>query len=148
VYKSCAEVKKNKHSARSGYYTINVRGKHRRVYCDMEGFGGGWTLVVSISASNNNHLQTAENNCSDSLLCVKHSTSNIASRKLSDQDIIALASDEGTFRVDKLGSSPCTAFYQVMTSCRIGLPVSEPRLHVIFEIQMTLTMLDFMTVSN
>ncbi|KAK3752982.1 hypothetical protein QZH41_016290, partial [Actinostola sp. cb2023] len=113
TYKSCAEIKKKKLCAKSGYHTINVRGKKRKVYCDMEGFGGGWTLVVSISASNNNHLQTVVNNCSDSLLCVKHSASNIASRKLSDQDIIALASDEGTFRVDKLGASPCTAFYQL-----------------------------------
>lgn len=58
--------------------------------------GGGWSLVVSISNTNNDHLQSTENNCNDSFLCVPYSNSDIVARKLSDEDIVALASTEGT----------------------------------------------------
>lgn len=50
---------------------------------------------MSVSGNDNNHLQTKEHNCESPDLCVKYSTSNMPSRKLSDQDIIALASNEG-----------------------------------------------------
>ncbi|XP_020896516.2 uncharacterized protein LOC110235400 [Exaiptasia diaphana] len=112
--RSCAEIKqRNPSNTVSGYYTVFVRGQQRQVYCDMENFGGGWSLVVSINASNNDHLQTIENNCKDSFLCVPHSKSNVEGRKMSDEDIIALASTEGTFRFDRFGSTPGTSFYQL-----------------------------------
>ena len=57
--------------------------------------GGGWTLVVSISSKNNNHLQRNSNNCLNSVLCVPAHESVIKARKLSDEDIHKLALAEG-----------------------------------------------------
>ena len=57
--------------------------------------GGGWTLVVSISSKNNDHLQRKVNNCANSILCVPFAEQNIIARKLSDEDIHKLAQTEG-----------------------------------------------------
>ena len=57
--------------------------------------GGGWTLVVSISSKNNDHLQGNSNNCLNSVLCVPAHESVITARKLGDADIHKLAMDEG-----------------------------------------------------
>ena len=57
--------------------------------------GGGWTLAVSISSKNNDHLQKNSNNCLNSVLCVPGNNSVITARKLSDEDIHKLAMAEG-----------------------------------------------------
>ena len=62
--------------------------------------GGGWTLVVSISSENNDHLQRNANNCLNSILCVPLAdNNNITGRKLSDEDIGKLAHTEGKARL-------------------------------------------------
>ena len=57
--------------------------------------GGGWTLVVSISSKNNDHIQKNANNCLNSILCVPLAENNTTGRKLSDEDIHRLAQTEG-----------------------------------------------------
>ena len=57
--------------------------------------GGGWTLAVSISAKNNDHLQSAAN-CLNSVLCVPFTHKN-QGRKLSDSDIHEVAKEEGEY---------------------------------------------------
>ncbi|KAJ7372443.1 hypothetical protein OS493_018949 [Desmophyllum pertusum] len=56
-FKSCSEIRKEFPSAQSGYYWVIIEHRDSQVYCDMDNFDGGWTLVVSISSTNNDHLQ-------------------------------------------------------------------------------------------
>ena len=58
--------------------------------------GGGWTLAVSISSKNNDHLQSDANNCLNSVLCVPFMDKN-QGRKLSDSDIHEVAKEEGEY---------------------------------------------------
>ncbi|XP_032241985.1 uncharacterized protein LOC116620312 [Nematostella vectensis] len=114
---SCYQLKKSNPLLKSGYYDVIVKGKKRNVYCDMDNFGGGWSLVVSISKSSHAHLQSSEIDCQDVLKCVPFPESPFPAKKLSDEDIRALASDgEGTFRVDVV-NGPATnnfsIFYQI-----------------------------------
>lgn len=45
---SCKELKNRSSSIPSGNYTITtVSGNDIAVYCDMDSYGGGWTLIVS-----------------------------------------------------------------------------------------------------
>ncbi|KAJ7372458.1 hypothetical protein OS493_018965 [Desmophyllum pertusum] len=113
-FKSCAEIHQEWPQVESGYYWVKIGNRDAQVYCDMENHGGGWTLAVSISSKNNDHLQREANNCSNSILCVPFTEKNIIARKLSDEDIHKLAQTEGTFRVDmwKTGNKD-TAFYQI-----------------------------------
>ncbi|XP_048586954.1 uncharacterized protein LOC116604763 [Nematostella vectensis] len=98
---SCADLKSARASVPSGYYPFKLPFGGRIVaYCDMERFGGGWTLAVGISSTDNNHLQRLEYNCMDEQLCVPFTNATITARKLSDADIHQLAQREGTFRVD------------------------------------------------
>ena len=62
--------------------------------------GGGWTLVVSISSKNIDHLQRNANNCLNSILCVPFNNTNLSARKLSDEDIHKLAQSEGRVIAD------------------------------------------------
>ncbi|XP_048588546.1 uncharacterized protein LOC116618287 [Nematostella vectensis] len=101
---SCAAYLKYDPSLKSGYYWISIRRKKRRVYCDMERFGGGWTLVVTINALNNDHLQRAENNCADSVTCVTLIETDIPGRKLSDEDIHEIVGVDGVFLVEPVSS--------------------------------------------
>ncbi|PFX15621.1 hypothetical protein AWC38_SpisGene20154 [Stylophora pistillata] len=57
---------------------------------------GGWTLVVSISSQNNDHLQSAPNSCLNSLAFVPL-TEQDQGRKLSDSDIHELPRTEGKY---------------------------------------------------
>jgi len=57
--------------------------------------GGGWSLVVSISGSDNNHILRTEHNCLNSSYCVPLATGKLTARKHSDSDIRALAAHEG-----------------------------------------------------
>ena len=55
--------------------------------------GGGWTLVVSISSSNTNHLVQEERNCFNSSKCVPYEkASSSPGRKMKDEDIHWIAS--------------------------------------------------------
>ena len=49
--------------------------------------GGGWTLVVTISSKNNDHLQGAEVHCFKPTECVHfvEENSDIAARKFADE---------------------------------------------------------------
>ena len=58
--------------------------------------GGGWTLAVSISSKNNDHLQSEANNCLNSVLCVPFTYKN-QGRKLNDSDIHEVAKEEGGY---------------------------------------------------
>ncbi|KAJ7378253.1 hypothetical protein OS493_024202 [Desmophyllum pertusum] len=60
---SCADIKDANKESKSGHYWILMKEKMMKVYCDMENYGGGWTLVVSISSSDRNHLKKEEHNC-------------------------------------------------------------------------------------
>ncbi|XP_048583209.1 uncharacterized protein LOC5504941 [Nematostella vectensis] len=99
---SCAHWLKRYPDLKTRYYWIKTKNKRKkmRVYCDMERFGGGWTLVVTINAKNNDHLQKAENNCADSVTCVTFTETDIPGRKLSDEDIHEIAGNEGVFQVE------------------------------------------------
>ena len=57
--------------------------------------GGGWTLVASISSSSNNHLLSSEVSCYLPTRCVEFINSAIPCRKLSDEDIHEIATNEG-----------------------------------------------------
>ena len=59
--------------------------------------GGGWTLVVTISSKSNDHLQGAEVRCFNPALCVPfvEKNSDIAARKLADEDIHEMLHFEG-----------------------------------------------------
>ncbi|EDO37913.1 predicted protein [Nematostella vectensis] len=104
-YKSCAELKAARPSTPSGNYVMHVRGFKRTVYCDMDTAGGGWSLVVAISSSNQEHHKTRTVNCFNSSLCVAKESGLLTARKLSDLDIRALAFYEGTFKIDMLTDS-------------------------------------------
>jgi len=111
-FKSCAEIHKEFPQTESGYYWIHIGNRDAQVYCDMKNYGGGWTLAVSISSKNNDHLQRNANNCLNSVLCVPFAENNITGRKLSDEEIHKLAHTEGTFRVDVLRNQ-AIVFYQI-----------------------------------
>ena len=57
--------------------------------------GGGWTLVVTISSTNNDHLESAKVNCLNLELCVPLPENDITARKLQDIDIHELLHSEG-----------------------------------------------------
>ena len=61
--------------------------------------GGGWTLVVSISSSSNDHLLRREVNCYLPTRCVEFVTSAVPCRKLSDEDIHEIATHEGIYTI-------------------------------------------------
>ncbi|CAH3017830.1 unnamed protein product, partial [Porites evermanni] len=109
---SCAEIHQTYPSASSGYYWIYIGQVKVQVYCDMKTFGGGWTLVVSISSTNNQHLQRAVVNCFDLELCVPFDKQSMTTRKLSDEHIHHLANCEGTFRLDVFQGN-YSVFYQI-----------------------------------
>ncbi|XP_078366381.1 uncharacterized protein LOC144650551 isoform X1 [Oculina patagonica] len=111
-FKSCAEIHQEFPQAGSAYYWIMIGNKEAQVYCDMENYGGGWTLAVSISSTNIHHLRRNAIKCLNSILCVSFTDTDNTGRKLSDEDIHKLARAEGTFRVDVLDTQ-VTMFYQI-----------------------------------
>ncbi|CAH3017192.1 unnamed protein product, partial [Porites evermanni] len=98
---SCAHIQQLVPDAKSGYYRVHIKGTKAQVYCDMDNYGGGWTLVASISSSSNDHLLRAEVNCYNSTRCVEFELTNtsIPCRKLSDPDIHEIATQEGIYLV-------------------------------------------------
>lgn len=114
--KSCAAIQQEWSQAESGYYWITIGNREVQVYCDMTSYGGGWTLVVTISSKSNDHLQGTEVHCFQPTLCVPfvEENSDIAARKLADKDIQEMMYFEGTFRVDVLKKDVTYAvFYQI-----------------------------------
>nr|XP_058955592.1 uncharacterized protein LOC131782868 [Pocillopora verrucosa] len=114
--KSCAAIQQEWPQADSGYYWITIGSREVQVYCDMTSYGGGWTLVVTISSKSNDHLQGAEVHCFKPTLCVPfvEENSDIVARKLADEDIHEMLHFEGTFRVDVLEKTETYAvFYQI-----------------------------------
>lgn len=73
-------------------------------FCSTLLWGGGWTLVASISSSNNNHLLRTEVNCLLPNRCVENVSSDIPTRKMSDKDIHAIATTEGKINEQKQGA--------------------------------------------
>ncbi|XP_032235833.1 uncharacterized protein LOC116617321 [Nematostella vectensis] len=142
---SCADLRKVRPSLASGYYWINTKRKRRRVYCDMDRFGGGWTLVVSIDALNNKHLWRAEN-CADPDTCVSLFETNVPARKLADEEIHSIAI-EGVFRVEAVYSpyardnkNPDNVFYKIPSgaknfdsSCRASAGIICPPIIVSYK---------------
>lgn len=73
-------------------------------FCSTLLWGGGWTLVASISSSNNNHLLRTGVNCLLPNRCVENVSSDIPTRKMSDKDIHAIATTEGKINEQKQGA--------------------------------------------
>jgi hypothetical protein len=70
-----------------------------QVTCDMTVDDGGWTLVASVSSSNQNHWgSTTETNVSSSSYPIPYESTQTG-RKMSDDTVKALAS-ENVFRVE------------------------------------------------
>ncbi|XP_022792594.1 uncharacterized protein LOC111331698 [Stylophora pistillata] len=80
VKKSCAEIQQVWPEAKSGYYWIKIGSREAQVYCVMTSYGGGWTLVATISCKENSHLHSTEVNCLDSKLCVPFTDKNISAK--------------------------------------------------------------------
>ncbi|CAH3106835.1 unnamed protein product [Porites lobata] len=116
--KSCAQIQQLVPDAKSAYYWVHIKGKKTEVYCDMDNYGGGWTLVASISSSSNNHLLRAEVNCFNATRCVEFTKTSISCRKLADQDIHEIATHEGTFRVDQV-TNGYVGFFQIPAGARM-----------------------------
>ncbi|KAM7450717.1 hypothetical protein ABFA07_001708 [Porites harrisoni] len=114
---SCAQIQQLVPDAKSSYYWVHIKGKKAQVYCDMNNYGGGWTLVASISSSSNDHLLRAEVNCYNSTRCVEFTNTSVPCRKLSDHDIHEIATHEGTFRVDQV-TDGFTGFFQIPAGAR------------------------------
>ena len=70
-----------------------------QVYCDMTVDDGGWTLVAGVSSSNQNHWgSTTETNVSSASYPIPYESTQTG-RKMSDDAVKALAS-ENVFRVE------------------------------------------------
>ncbi|KAL9978955.1 hypothetical protein ACROYT_G016540 [Oculina patagonica] len=120
-FKSCAEIQQEYSSAQSGYYWIVVKDSDVQVYCDMKNYDGGWTLVVSISSKNNDHLQRNANNCWSPKLCVLKGDPNvIEARKMNDEDIRKLAATHEVF--DAKDNRECGFLWKSSLYIAIGMP--------------------------
>ena len=98
MYGVCTKYPLDTNSANQEEFCKMVQRRGKSSLTNFELFylpGGGWTLTVSISSKNNDHLQRNSNNCLNSILCVPFAESSITGRKLSDEDIGKLAHTEG-----------------------------------------------------
>ena len=82
-----------------GKLPVHLKPPKERSFISFETLGGGWTLVASISSSSNDHLLRAEVNCYNLTRCVEFTNTSIPCRKLSDQDIHEIATQEGIYRI-------------------------------------------------
>ena len=92
---SCAEVKTKDGTAQSGKYTIRpiTKGKAFSVYCNMEDYGGGWTLVTLVKSDKSDQWNPLALYPED-LATFTTSPSRVS--KLSDAEINALLGTGGT----------------------------------------------------
>ena len=92
---SCAEIKTKNKFATNGKYTIRpiANGKEYSVYCDMQEYGGGWTLVTLIKSDKGDQWNPAALNTGD-LATFTTSPSRVS--KLPDAEINALLGKGGT----------------------------------------------------
>ena len=92
---SCAAIKTEDPSAKNGAYTIQPlpSGSSYRVYCNMQDYGGGWTLVTLIKSDSNDQWNPAALYPED-LATFNTNPSRVS--KLSDAEINALLGRGGT----------------------------------------------------
>ena len=70
---------------------------------------------MSISSKNNDHLQSAANNCLNSVLCVPFTDKN-QGRKLSDSDIHEVAKEEGEYEKRQITIMIINGFHYCLSS--------------------------------
>ena len=87
-------IKAENPSAKNGVYTIQPlpSGKSYQVYCNMQEYGGGWTLVTLIKGSSGDHWNPAALYPED---LSKFTTSPKRASKLTDAEINALLGKGG-----------------------------------------------------
>ncbi len=97
---SCQAILTDQPGAVDGSWWVDPEGTGAfQVYCDMTVDDGGWTLVASVSSSNQNHWgSTTETNVSSATYPIPYESTQTG-RKMSDDAVKALAS-ENVFRVE------------------------------------------------
>lgn len=84
---SCKDIQLKMPAAKSGSYWITLGGPARKVYCDMENNGGGWTLIARMKANSWCHIGA---NAAGTLT----GPTQTACAKLSDAEMRTLYSDQ------------------------------------------------------
>ena len=95
VPQSCNAIKASNPSAKDGLYTIAplAGGKSYKVHCNMQEYGGGWTLVTLIKSDKSDQWNPDALHPED-LAAFTTSPSRVS--KLSDDEINALLGKGGT----------------------------------------------------
>jgi len=106
---SCAAIKKTNSNAESGAYVIEpISGNAYNVYCNMDDYGGGWTLVTLMKSDKGDQWNPAALYTED-LASFTASPSRVS--KLSDAEINALLGGAGATRW--VGTASKNTFYRM-----------------------------------